>query len=139
MRFASFCSTIVLALARFVRTKCDRSSPSSGSHSHGPTITGVGSILAGMDGAITGAIRSMGPTPPSFLRCAWNPVLGGRTAEERNRKPLTMKNASEIPERCPARRSREPYLLPIGASTGVDRVRYKGNDYYQPQIAGTDR
>ena len=47
------------------------------------TIIAVGSILAGLDGAVTGAIRSMGTNTAIVFKMKLMGGLGGRTAEER--------------------------------------------------------
>src|SRR6185437_7961743 len=66
------------------------------------TIIAVGSILAGLDGAVTGVIRSMGTNTAIVFKMRMGPGFSGRTAEERNRKPLTYENAVAIAERCPS-------------------------------------
>ena len=93
------------------------------------TIIAVGSILAGLDGAVTGVIRSMGTNTAVVFKMRMGPNFGGRTAEERNRKPLTYENAAGIAERCPSVDHVSPYLFP----SFNGRVRYKGNDYFGPQ------
>src|SRR3974390_1626619 len=97
------------------------------------TIIGVGSILGGLDGAITGAIRNMGTNTIIVSKVS---LIGGngRTPEERQRKPLTYDNAQAILEHCPAVENVSPFLLP---PNGVSRAIYKGNDYFGPQIFGT--
>src|SRR5580700_4349984 len=52
------------------------------------TIIAVGSILAGLDGAVTGVIRSFGTNTAIVFKMRMGPGFSGRTAEERNRKPL---------------------------------------------------
>ncbi len=101
------------------------------------TIIGVGSILAGLDGAVTGAIRSMGSNTAIVFKMQLGAGFNGRTPEERQRKPITYENAVAIQERCPSVEHVSAYLLPpqLGAIT---QARYKGNDYTNPQIAGTD-
>lgn len=107
------------------------------------TIIGVGSILVGLDGAITGAIRSMGTNTIIVSKMG---LIGnnGRTPEERQRKPLTYENALAIEERCPAVERVSPYLMPPGGGPGGgggfaagSRAIYKGNDYFGAQIFGT--
>jgi len=98
------------------------------------TIIAVGSILAGLDGAVTGVIRSFGTDTAIVFKMRMGPNFGGRTAEERNRKPLTYDNAVAIEERCPSVEHVSPYLFPNFGG----RVRYKGNDYFGPNIGGTD-
>jgi putative ABC transport system permease protein len=95
-------------------------------------VIGVGSIIAGLDGAISGLLRSFGPTTVIVTKTA---AMGNSTREERRRKPLTLENARAIAERCPAIEHVSPYLFPGG---GLRRARYKGNDYYGIQMGGTE-
>jgi putative ABC transport system permease protein len=95
-------------------------------------VIGVGSIIAGLDGAITGMLRSFGPTTVIVMK---NAAMGHATREERSRKPLTLENARAIAERCPSVEHVSPYLMADG---GLRRARYKGNDYYGIQIGGTE-
>ncbi len=98
------------------------------------TIIGVGSILAGLDGAVTGAIRSMGTNTAIVFKMQL--LGGGGTPEERARKPITYENAIAIQDRCPSVAHVSPYLLP--PQMGITQARYKGNDFTNPQIVGTD-
>jgi putative ABC transport system permease protein len=100
------------------------------------TIIGVGSILAGLDGAVTGAIRSMGSNTAIVFKMQLGAGFNGRTPEERQRKPITYENALEIQDRCPSVEHVSAYLLP--PQMGITQARYKGNDSTNPQIAGTD-
>ena len=102
------------------------------------TIIAVGSIIAGMDGAITGVIRSMGTNTAIVMKFRMGPGANTRTAEERNRKPLTWENAVAIAERCPSVEHVSPYLFPPQVRGFIPRARYKGNDYLGPQVFGTD-
>jgi len=98
------------------------------------TIIGVGSIITGMDGAITNILRSFG----SNTLIVYKFKIGVRfrlTAEERQRKPLTLENARAIAERCPSVEHVSPYLFPWG---GIHRAKYKGNDVYQIDLGGTE-
>src|SRR6185369_5816441 len=97
------------------------------------TIIGVGSILTGLDGAVTGAIRSLGTNTAIVMRIGPS-FGGGRTPEQRMRKPLTYENVVAITERCPSVEHVSPILQPPG---GLLRARYKGNDAFQPQMFGT--
>src|ERR1700722_15569950 len=103
------------------------------------TIVGVGSILSGLDGAVTGLIRSLGSNTAMVFKMRMGPSSGGRTTEELQRKPITYENALAIQDRCPAVQHVSPYLLPPNVLKGaIDRVRFKGNDYAGPQLAGRD-
>src|SRR5258706_15732414 len=55
------------------------------------------------------------------------------------RKPLTCEDAAAIAERCPSVEHVSPYLMQMNfRGPSLDRARYKGNDAYQLQLAGTD-
>jgi putative ABC transport system permease protein len=105
------------------------------------TIIAVGSILAGLDGAVTGVIRSMGTNTAVVFKMRMGPSFGGRTNEEKLRKPLTYENAVSIAERCPSVEHATAFLMLGGFGPGpmsLQRVRYKGNDYLGPQLGGTE-
>jgi putative ABC transport system permease protein len=95
-------------------------------------VIGVGSIIAGLDGAITGLLRSFGPTTVIVTKTT---AMGHATREERRRVPLTLENARAIAERCPSVEHVSPYLFP---GDGIRTARYKGNDYTGIQIGGTE-
>jgi putative ABC transport system permease protein len=95
-------------------------------------VIGVGSIIAGLDGAITSLMRSMGPDTVIVTKTA---AMGQATREERRRKPLTYDDARAISERCPSVAHVSPYLFP---TQGVHSARYKGNDVYGVQLGGTE-
>jgi len=97
------------------------------------TIIGVGSILTGLDGAVTGAIRSLGTNTAIVMKIGPS-FGGGRTPEQRMRKPLTYDNVLAIEERCPSVEHVSPILQP---PNGIFRARYKGNDAFQLNLFGT--
>ncbi len=99
------------------------------------TIIGVGSILTGLDGAITNVIKSFGTNTAIVFRFPIGIRFGNLTAEERQRKNLTYENAVAIAERCPSVEHVSPYLFPV---EGIDKARYKGNDVYNLDIGGTE-
>ena len=102
------------------------------------TVIAVGSIITGVDAAISNIVRSFGPDTVFVYK--FNIGFRGRiTREEILRKPLRWEDAQAIKERCPSVASVSPYLFPPSfMGSGVDRVRYKGNDVYQLELAGTD-
>ena len=104
------------------------------------TIIGVGSILAGLDNAVAGVVRSIGASTAIVFKMRLGPSVGGRTPEEINRKPLTYEDAVALAERCPSVEHVSPYLLVQVNFRGPsqDHARYKSNDAYQLQVAGTD-
>jgi putative ABC transport system permease protein len=101
------------------------------------TIIGVGSILTGFDGAVTGVLRSFGTNTLIVFKFPVGPRFGNLSAEERQRKSLTLENAMAVAERCPAVEKVSPYLFPPWNGT-INKVRYKGNDMLQIEIGGTD-
>jgi putative ABC transport system permease protein len=101
------------------------------------TIIGVGSIIAGLDGAITDIIRSFGPNTLIVFKIRGTMRFGDLTPEERQRKPLTYENALAIRERCPSVAHVSPYLFPSFDFRAASRAKYKGNEVYQIRFAGT--
>src|SRR5947207_10776416 len=65
------------------------------------TIIGVGSIIAGLDGAIVGVLRSFGTNTAIIFKF---PIGFSKhvTSEDLQRKPLSFENARAIEERCPS-------------------------------------
>jgi putative ABC transport system permease protein len=102
------------------------------------TIIGVGSILAGLDGAITNVLRSFGTNTAIVFKF---PIgFTNVTADEVKRKPLTHEDGQAIAERCPSVQVVSPYMFPNSFSGGpqINIARFKGNELYQPQIGGTE-
>ena len=101
-------------------------------------IIGVGSIIAGLDGAITNIIRSFGPNTLIVYKIRGTMRIGDLSPEERQRKPLSYENALAIRERCPAVTYVSPYLFPsMFDYRSLPRVKYKGSEIYQIRFAGT--
>jgi putative ABC transport system permease protein len=103
-------------------------------------VIGVGSIITGLDSAVSNIFRSMGPNTILVFKFRIGPRVGRLSAEERNRKPLTLENARAIAERCPSVEYVSPYLLSpnIFSRFGMDRARYKGDDIYNFELGGTE-
>ena len=95
-------------------------------------VIGVGSIVAGLDTAISNILRSFGPNTIIVLK---GKAMGNWTPEERRRKPLTLDQARAVGERCPAVEHVSPYLFP---GRGIHKARYKGNDLYNLDMGGTE-
>src|SRR5579872_1157710 len=104
------------------------------------TIIAVGSILAGLDGAITGVINSLGANTAIVFKFPVGVRFTNLTAEERQRRPLTYENAVAIEERCPSVEHVSPYLFPPSSFNAprTDKARYRGNDLYTIQLGGTE-
>src|SRR6202162_3022646 len=74
------------------------------------TIIGVGSIIAGLDGAITGVIRSMGSDTAIVSRV---PIgLTNPSRDEMRHRCLTYEDSVALAERCPSVRLVSPYMFP---------------------------
>ena len=98
-------------------------------------VIGVGSIIVGLDSAITGIVRSFGPTTLLVLKFNGN-FAANPSPEEMKRKPLTLENARAIAERCPSVEYVSPYLWPDWH--GINRAKYKGNEIFNIEIGGTE-
>jgi putative ABC transport system permease protein len=99
------------------------------------TIIGVGSILTGLDGAITNILKSFGTDTIIAFKFQAGVRFGGLSYEERTRKPLTLENAYAIRDRCPSVLHVSPYLFP---GRGFHKARYKGVDLYNIDMGGTE-
>jgi putative ABC transport system permease protein len=95
-------------------------------------VIGVGSIIAGLDGAITGLLRSFGPNTVIVTKTT---AMGNATREERRRKPLTLEQARAVNERATSIEHVSPFLLP---PNGIHSARYKGTDMFGIQMGGTE-
>jgi len=105
------------------------------------TIIGVGSIITGLDGAITGVLRSFGTNTLIVFKFPIGPRMSNQTAEERQRKPLTYENAVAVAERCPSVEYASAYLFPWNPNSRgpqIFKIRYKGNDMFNIDMGGTD-
>jgi putative ABC transport system permease protein len=102
------------------------------------TIIAVGSIIAGLDGAVTNVIRGFGTNTAIIFKF---PVgMQTRTPEMLRRKPITYQDGLAIAARCPSVQSVSPYLIPNTFGTGpqINIARYKGNELYNANLSGTD-
>ncbi|HEX6893914.1 MAG TPA: ABC transporter permease [Bryobacteraceae bacterium] len=102
------------------------------------TIIGVGSIIAGLDGAITNVIRSFGTNTVIVFRF---PIgFSNMSRDELRRKQLTYDDGVAIAERCPSVEEVSPYLFPNNFGPGPPQIniaRYQGNELFNPQVGGT--
>src|SRR6185369_8234089 len=123
MTFSAINSGVRLALATVVEHKMRSFLTVLGVIIGTGAVIGVGSIIAGLDGAITGMLRSFGPTTVIITK---NFAMGNATREERARKPLTLENARAIAERCPSVEHVSPFLMAgnQGGPGGLKRARY---------------
>lgn len=100
------------------------------------TIIGVGSIISGLDHAISEILRQFGPNTMIVFKFSGGFRVGRLSPEEWKRKPLTLENARSIAERCPSVQHVSPYLF--ADFNGIRKARYKSNEVYQPDIGGTE-
>jgi putative ABC transport system permease protein len=100
------------------------------------TIIGVGSIIAGLDHAVTEILRSFGPNTMIVFKFRGGFRTENLTPDEWKRKPLSIENARAISERCPSVAHVAPYLFPD--RSGVRKIRYKSNEVYQINMGGTE-
>ena len=135
MRYAAVLSAMRLALATIREHKLRSFLTVLGVIIGTGTVIAVGSIIAGLDGAITGIVRSFGPNTIIVLKFSGD-FQFNRNPEEWKRKPLTFENSRAIAERCPSVEHVSPYLLPEWR--GISRARYKGNDVYRFEMGGTE-
>jgi len=136
MTFASLNAGILLALANTRAHKMRSFLTVLGVIIGTGAVIGVGSIIAGLDGAITNILRSFGPNTIIVLK---GPVMADWTPEILRRKPLTLENARAIEARCPSVEHVSPYLAAWAMTIfEVHKARYKGNDLYNIDLGGTE-
>ena len=98
------------------------------------TVIAVGSIITGLDKSITDVIRSFGPT--TVIAFKFKIGFHNVSREEWMRKPLTLENAQAVSEHCSACRYVSPYLM--SDFSVIHQARYKGNEAYDLDVAGTE-
>ncbi len=99
------------------------------------TIIGVGAILTGFDGAVTGILKSFGPNSIFVLREPAFQVTD-LTPEERARKMFVYKDVVALREKCEACAYVSAMLWPNNKSPIV--TKYKGNAVYQSDVRGVE-
>lgn len=134
--FGSFWSGVPLALQTLREHKLRSALTVLGVIIGTGAIIGVGSILAGLDGAITNILRSFGTETLIVFKFKIGFRVGNLSPEERVRKPLTLDQARAIRERCPSVKLVSPYLFADWRM--IHKARYKANDVYQIDFAGTE-
>jgi putative ABC transport system permease protein len=132
MKFGPFFSAVSLALATVRAHKLRSFLTVLGVIIGTGTVIGVGSIITGLDTAISNLLRSFGPNTVMVLRGS---IMGNWTPEELKRRPITLEEARAVAERCPSVQFVSPYLFPLG---GIHSAKYKGNDLYNIQLGGTE-
>jgi len=132
MTFASFGTGVQLAVATTREHKLRSFLTILGVIIGTGAVIGVGSIIAGLDGAITGLLRSFGPNTVIVTKTT---AMGAATRDERRRQPLTLEDARAIEDRSPSVQHVSAYLFP---PNGIHSARFKGNDVYGIQLAGTE-
>jgi putative ABC transport system permease protein len=102
------------------------------------TIIAVGSIIAGLDGAVTNVMRGFGTNTAIIFK--FPIAFQNLTPEMRRRKAITYDDGLAIAARCPSVQSVSPYLLPNTPGSGpqISIARYKGNELYNASPVGTE-
>lgn len=99
------------------------------------TIIGVGAILTGFDGAVSGILKSFGPDSifvlrePAFQTTDLSPA-------ERARKMFVYENVAALREKCQACAYVSAMLSPNNRTPIV--TKYKGNAVYQTDVRGVE-
>jgi putative ABC transport system permease protein len=105
----------------------------------------VASILVGFYTDVTAYLNDFGPNTLWVFKVAPGISTGRMTAEERNRKPLTLEDAQAIREQCPAvtkvsvfkrvyDMNREPVTTARYKDKEVSGLDYSGSDIYYPDV-----
>ena len=138
MRWITCLSSVLMALSTIRESKMRSFLTILGVIIGTGTIIGVGSIIAGLDHAISEILRQFGPDTMIVFKFRGGFRVGRLSPEEWKRKPLTLQNARMIMDRCPSVEHASPYLFPDFTSRGPRKARYKGNEVYQIDIGGTE-
>jgi len=100
-------------------------------------VIAVGSIITGVNGAITNITKSFGPDTGFAYKFNIG-FRGNITGEEMRRKPLTWENAVAIRDRCPSVIHISPYMFsPNMFNNFFERIKYKNREVFQIELAGT--
>src|ERR1700680_3779681 len=107
----------------------------------------VSSILVGFYEDVTDYLVDYGPNTIWVFKVAAGVNTGRMTAEERNRKPLTLEDAQAIREQCPAvtevsvsvlkrvyDMNRPPLITARYKDKEVSGLNYSGSDIYYPDV-----
>ncbi len=103
-------------------------------------VIAVGSIITGVNGAITDMATAFGPD--TIFSFQFNlGFRGALKAEELKRKKYTWEMGQALAERCPAVEHVSPYLFSpntFGQGGWVDRGKNGARDIYNIELAGTE-
>jgi len=103
-------------------------------------VIAVGSIITGVNGAISGITQSFGPD--TIFAFQFNIGFRGNiTSEEWKRKPLTWEDSRTLAVRCPSILHIAPYLFSpntFGRGGWIDRAKFGSKDLYNIEFAGTE-
>jgi len=101
-------------------------------------LIAVGSIVVGLDRDVRSFLEDYGTNTLFVFRWSMGFNVGRRSAEERQRRPLTLEDAAAIREECPAVKN-----VTVEVFQRVDQrrepivARYKGNEVYGVEYVGT--
>jgi putative ABC transport system permease protein len=100
------------------------------------TIIGVGSILTGFDGAVSGVLQSFGTNTLLVFKFRIGVVFGNRTPEERMRRPISYEQFRAVADACSECKRVSPVLF--GAWRTIPKAKYGSNEFYNLDFTGTD-
>ena len=100
------------------------------------TIIGVGSILTGFDGAVSGVLQSFGTNTLLVFKFRIGVVFGNRTPEERMRRPISYEQVRVVAEACTECKRVSPVLF--GSWRSIPKAKYGSNEHYNLDFTGTD-
>jgi putative ABC transport system permease protein len=103
-------------------------------------VIAVGSIITGVNGAISDMATAFGPE--TIFSFQFNIGFRGNiTKEEMKRKKFTWELARNLAERCPSLEYVSPYLFSpntFGGGGWIDRAKLGSRDIYNIELAGTE-
>ncbi|HUS20215.1 MAG TPA: ABC transporter permease [Terriglobales bacterium] len=93
------------------------------------TVIAVASILVGVDRDIQSTLSNFGSNTLFIFKFQPGFNVGRRTAEERNRKPLTLEDVQAIKEQCPAVLEVSTDVFPrVGTRRNPPVAKYQGRE-----------
>ncbi|MBL0158754.1 MAG: ABC transporter permease [Bryobacterales bacterium] len=100
-------------------------------------VIAVGSVITGVNGAVTNITNSMGPDTGFTYKFNLG-LRGNISGDEFRRKPFTWDTAQALLARCPSVIHVSPYLFsPNMFNNFFERIKYKGKEVFQVELAGT--
>jgi putative ABC transport system permease protein len=101
-------------------------------------LTGVASVLVGMDHSVRDFLNDFGPHTLFVFKFSPGIHTGRLTAEERSRKPLTLEDGEAIARDCPAVKAVATEVFPryVGGPQKLVKARYERHEAFGIQYSG---